>query len=371
MKWTKRMIGGRATVAVGAAGAFVLAYSGGCTSPAPPNGGASASGPPPAAPAVEPVSAAEVVELAALRERALAEIETAAVDEWAMHRANALEALEQVPRRAVPWVRRGLQDRNPGVRSVAAMVAGRTGMAELDAELRSREDDPDPRVELSVLFALLSIGEKVDRSPIAAALFNPDDPLLRSYAAFILGELGDASALPMLRQAVNAPMPRADAGEVSVMRQQIAEAMVKLGDTGPLQGLRAALYPSRAEDLEQTALAVQIIGTVEDRGSIGQLIYLSATRDGERFLPPEVRLGIAQALGRMGRVEGAFLADEYAGHPEAAVREQAAHVYGWTLDPSDPGRLVAMLDDPAMRVRLAAAAGVVRVTTRALLVEVR
>lgn len=304
---------------------------------------------------------AALVEQAALRERALSILESAAAGDEAVLRANALEGLQIVPPRALPLVRRGLQDENEGVRTVAAMVAGRAGMDRLVPELRTRRDDPSAFVRAAVIYGLRANGAEADPSPLSGMLLGSDSPRVRAHAAFVIGELGERSALPMLRQAAAASMERAEAAEVRVMRLQIAEAMVKLGDDEPLQGIRAALYPSRPEDLELTALAVQIIGSLDDRASAGQLIYLTAFKDGSRYLPPEVRLAVAQSLAKMGRTEGEFLAKEYAGHPSATVREQAAHVYGWTLEPEGVGPLVAMLEDPAGQVRVAAAAGVLRV----------
>jgi len=337
-------------------------------------GGLSACTPPPTKADAEPETPTPVpiqeteasradVSIATMRERALATLEAVAVhsDDPAL-RANALEGLEQTPVRAEPLVRRGLQDPNEGVRTIAALVAGRAGLRTLEPELRSRANDPSERVRLAVIYALRTNGLEADPSPLGRALFSANDPRVRAHAAFILGELGDPSALPMLRQAANEPMPRAEASLVAVMRFQIGEALIKLGDPEPLQGLRAALYPSRPEDLELTALAVQIIGAVEDQASIGQLIYLSATKDGRRFLPPEVRLSVAQSLGRMGRDEGSFLGDEYARHPSELIREQAAHVYGWTLDSSEVRRLDPLLTDPSVRVRVAAASGILRVS---------
>jgi HEAT repeat protein len=244
------------------------------------------------------------------------------------------------------------------------MVAGRVGLGQLEPELRTRADDPSPFVRAAVIYALVANGLEADPTPLATMLITDPSPRVRAHAAFILGELGDRSALPMLRQAANADIARADASAVRVMRLQFAEAMAKLGDETPLQGLRAALYPSRPEDLELTALAVQIIGGLGDRGSIAQLIYLSAARNEGRYMPPEVRLSVGQALGRMGRTEGAFLADEYRVHPMPAVREQAAHVYGWTLAESELGKLTPMLEDQAPQVRLGAAAAVLRVLDR-------
>ncbi|MEM7754385.1 MAG: HEAT repeat domain-containing protein [Planctomycetota bacterium] len=351
--------------AAGCAALSIALATGACSAPEMP----SAAGPKPVsspAPQRAVPTSVDPVALAGVRERAFEILESAATGRDPLLRANALEGLEQVPPRAESMVRRGLQDPNVGVRTVAALIAGRAGLERLEPELRTRERDPSTFVRLAVLYALAHNDFRADLSPLGTTLFESDDPRLRAHAAFILGELGDPSALPMLRQAANEPVPRGNASAVSVMRQQIGEAIVKLGDPGPLQGLRAALYPSRPEDLELTALAVQIIGTVGDEASIGQLIYLSATKDGERFLPPEIRLSVAQALGRMGRTEGVFLADEYRAHEDAMIREQAAHVYGWTLEPGQAEALVPMLEDRAPRVRVAAAAAVLRVSGRAM-----
>ena len=74
--------------------------------------------------------------------------------------------------------------------------------------------------------------------------------------------------------------------------------------------VRSALYPSRPEELEATALAVQIIGEVHDRGAIDQLIYL-VDEETDRPMPAEVRLAVAGALAKLGLREGGFIADEY------------------------------------------------------------
>jgi HEAT repeat protein len=309
-------------------------------------------------------ASAPAVTNAVVRERAVEMLEAFALSDAAILRANALEAFELAPTRGAKHIRRGLQDDNEGVRTVAAMVTGRVGLGQLEPELRTRADDPSPFVRAAVIYALVANGLEADPTPLATMLITDPSPRVRAHAAFILGELGDRSALPMLRQAANADIARADASAVRVMRLQFAEAMAKLGDETPLQGLRAALYPSRPEDLELTALAVQIIGGLGDRGSIAQLIYLSAARNEGRYMPPEVRLSVGQALGRMGRTEGAFLADEYRVHPMPAVREQAAHVYGWTLAESELGKLTPMLEDQAPQVRLGAAAAVLRVLDR-------
>lgn len=305
---------------------------------------------------------AQPEQLGSLRERAIAVIERSARDESPQARVNALEALSQVPSRLEPIAREALFDENLGVRSVGALVVGQTELHELKDEVRPLLEDRSPFVRASAIYALAALGEPVDRTPLADMLLRADTAGERAHAAFVLGELGDRSALPLLRQAGAESPTRATRAELSLLWLQIAEAMVKLGDERPLQGIRAALYPSRPEELESTALAVQILGEIRDRGAIDQLIYMSGYRDSEgNLLPGEIRLGIASALARMGLSEGGFIADEHWASGERSVRALAADVYGWTLRMEHLPRLERMMEDPDVRVRIAASAGALRV----------
>lgn len=271
-------------------------------------------------------------------------------------RANALEGLERSPTRAEPVVALALSDPNPGVRSVAATVAGRAGLTGLAPSLRGLLDDESGFVRASAIGALRAMGSEVDPTELSSMLLGSSDPRLRSHAAFVIGEMGDPSAVPMLKQAWTTPVRNASEVERRLVRLQIAEALVKLGENDSIDAIRAALYPARPEELEATALAVQIIGQVRDRGSIDQLIYLSAEDDG-RLMPAEVRLAVAGALARMGMTEGGFIADEYVDNPSEAVRAQVAIVYGRTGRDEHLPKLQALIQDPSELVRVAAAAG--------------
>src|SRR5690606_19271735 len=146
--------------------------------------------------------------------------------------------------------------------------------------------------------------------------------------------------LAMLREAAKSAPARAPAAEVRLMNVQIAEAMAKPGDTAQLETIRAALYPSRPEELQATALAANVIGHLSDRAAIDELVYLTAAWDEQKnYMPAEVRLAAAGSLARLGLRKGSFLADEYSGHAMPALRAQAAHVYGEIGDPSNLGKL--------------------------------
>ena len=246
------------------------------------------------------------------------------------------------------------------------VVVGKARLRNLSPALRPLLNDQSSFVRASAIFGLAKCGEDIDRSPLASMLLTDPSPRVRSHVAFLLGEMGERSALGLLHEAARISMPRASAAEMRLLQLQLAEAMVKLGEDDQIATIRAALYPSRPEDLEATALAVQIIGEIKDRGSIDELIYLSARKDetGNK-MPAEVRLGVAGALARMGMKEGGFIADEYAANKFPPIRAQAAYVYGEIGRPESLARLEGFMADPDAMVRVAAAAGVLKSTAPA------
>ena len=272
-------------------------------------------------------------------------------------RANAIEGLSRAGSKAEPTVALAMTDENPGVRSVAALVAGRSRFTALVPTLRMMTTDQSEFVRASAIGALFMMGEQVDPTELATMLLDARNARVRAHAAFVLGEMGDASAVQMLRQAWANSSRSISEIERRLLRLQIAEALIKLGDDTSIDAVRAALYPSRPDELEATALAVQIIGEVGDRESIDQLIYLADDSDRSRVMPAEVRLAVAQSLARLGLSQGGFIADQYLNSPIDTVRAQAAAVYGRTGRPEHLAQLRIMLDDPSELVRVAAAAG--------------
>lgn len=301
----------------------------------------------------------------ALREQALEVLHAAAIDSDPQQRANALEALSSAPARVRPLLRRSVNDENAGVRAVSATIIGRGRFADMNDAARVLLNDESPYVRAAAIYALRRNGEPTDPNPLASMLLTDPSPRVRAYAAQILGDLGDRSAVGLLKSAAADPMRRANQAEVRLMQLQLAEAMVKLGEDSQLETIRAALYPARPEDLEASALAVQILGQVGDRGAVDQLVYVSGYRNEQgQFLPAEIRLAAAASLAKLGHTEGGFIADEYRANPSPSVRAQAAHVYGVTGRPENLARLEAMLSAPEGMVRVAAAAAVLRVVDR-------
>ncbi|MBL4699246.1 MAG: HEAT repeat domain-containing protein [Phycisphaerales bacterium] len=302
-----------------------------------------------------------------LRELAIDRLMRLTTDPSPEIRANAIEALATVTSRVEPIVALALSDPNDGVRTVATMVAGQSNLSSLAPTIRELLTDKSPFVRSAAIYAMGTFGEKVDQTDLARYLFESTNTGMRSQAAFILGELGESSAIPMLIQAISEPMPSATPNEKKIFRLQVAEALFKLGHDQSIDTIRSALYPSRKEELEATALAVQIIGQIKDRPSMDQLIYL-ADNQGDNVMPAEVRLGVASALANMGHREGSFVADEYLDNALDTIRAQSAAVYGKTSDIGNLGKLeMMMLNDPSPLAQVAAAGAIVDYTRREMI----
>jgi len=297
-----------------------------------------------------------------LRETAIAILVAAATGPAPEQRTNAIEALGKVPSRLEPLVRSALNDESIAVRAVAAAMVGRAKLASSASFVEPMTRDENPLVRASALYALRAVGQNVDLTPFADLLEDPS-PRVRSHAAYLLGELGDPSAVGMLREYARDSMARAAQSDVRLMQLQFAEARVKLGDDSALHECRAALFPARNEDLEITAVAAQIAGEIQDRSSINQLISLTALKDGSgRMMPPEIRLAAAGSLAKLGLSQGAFIAREYVANPAPALRAQAAYVLGQTGQADNLADLEALTNDDNGLVRVAAASGILKIT---------
>lgn len=307
----------------------------------------------------QPMNRAERTEL---REQALSLISNAALAGKPEERANAIEALTLTPSRLPPALDAGLADPNAGVRAVAAMAVGKAKQKEFVPKVRPLLTDDSPFVQSAALFALRRNGAEVDLTPLGQMLFDPS-PNVRAQAAFIMGMLGEKSALGPLREAAKDSMSRANAGKVKIMDLQIAEARVKLGDEAALADIRTALFPSRPEDLEAAVFAMQISGELKDRASINRLIQFTSPFDeSKQPWPGEVRMAAAMALAKMGQTEGSYIAREYFAGEKESLRAQSAHLFGFTGRPENLPILQRMMNDPDGRVRVAAAASIVRIT---------
>ncbi len=303
-------------------------------------------------------------ERAALREKALMLLANTAQAGSPEERANALESLVQTPARLSGVAETALQDQNVGVRAVAALAIGKAKLANLAPRLRPLLQDENPFVRASAIFALKRCGQTIDPSPLAGYLFEPD-PRLRAHAAYVLGELGEKSAIPLLRDAHKERSARVNPSAIKISDLQLAEARVKLGDESAIADIRTALYPAKPEDLEAAVLAIQIVGQVKDTASTNRLIEMTATKDESGAeIPGELRVAAATALARLGQPQGSYIAREYFRGGKEALRAQSANLFGETQRPENLQLVSQLMDDPDGRVRVAAAAAVVKITDR-------
>lgn len=332
-----------------------------------------------------------------LRESALEVLEDAAFSDSALLRANAIEALQVVPNRVDAVARAGLTDQNAGVRFASLMTIGKLKLQSSRQYLRPLLSDTDPRVRMAAIYALVRLGETVDQTPLANSLLAGESPV-RAQAAYILGEIGNPSAVPMLRDTA-APPSRVEGPDgrplekparridETLFRLQIAEALMKLGDDRVRHVIHSALYPAARDDLEAAVLAAQILGELRDDTAIRQLVELieqpaanspqtTDPRDRVFLQPIELRLAAATAVAKMGDTGGVYVADTALSSPDPAVRAQACFLYAAAAevrDRSGVGRearrldlakLETLLSDPNPLVKVSAAAGLLRALER-------
>lgn len=347
---------------LGAASALVVATSGGCAgsggSPRVVVEGASGG----AAAADQPVRR---IDRLAAREAAIEALVAFAQGEDPLIRANAVEALQLVPTRAEPVVRGALHDENAGVRFVAAMSVGALKLRDLADSCRELLEDPDSNVQMAAIYALTRNGRAVDPGPLAGYL-RSEQPRVRAQAAYVLGEMGNASAVPMLREAGRLA-PVGTASERLLVDLQIAEARYKLGDEEVAHTILSRLYPTRESDFEAMVLAAQVIGEVGLQEGAPQLVhiveYRVSERDSRYLYPPEMRLAAAGALAELGFRDGGYIAEEYLASEDARVRGQSVMVLGLLGDRNRIEQVAGvMAGDSSASVRLAGAWAVLRLT---------
>ncbi len=318
----------------------------------------------PAAP-IPAKAAPDAIKMSQIREKALQVLEESASSSDGQVRGYAMDGSGMVPNRLGNLMLKGLDDPTPGVKAMAAVAAGKSRYQPAAGRVNSLLNDQSPFVRASAIYSLSKMGKPVDPSPLGSMLTNGETLQIRSQAAWVIGETGNRTALPMLREAAVEGTARARPIEVTIFQLQCAEARVKLGDTDPIEGIRAALFPARPEDFESAVLAVQIIGEIKDRGSMDQLIYLEQYKDARgNPMPAEFRLACATALAKLGLDRGSFIAEQYAQDANPTIRQQAASVFGYTARAEHFPELEAMMNDPSPMVRVVAASSVIRAHAR-------
>ncbi len=235
--------------------------------------------------------------------------------ENARFRANAIEAMKPRPERALALAQAALKDPNPAVRFTALVIIGQQQARELGPLARQTAGQETAQsTRAAALYAAYRCGEDVSLTPLAQMLLSRD-ATVRANVAMLLGELGNNSALPLLNDRFNAPMPRASAVEVTLVRLQIAESMLKLGEDQALDYLRSK---TRDVDDETRIAAVRALARAGDTAMIENFNNLMDPEE----QPIQVRLAAAEAMAILGSSRGLHVMLLAANYDGKAVREQ-------------------------------------------------
>lgn len=298
-----------------------------------------------------------------LREPAISVLLQAAESSDPMLRANAVEALHGAKEHLSDVLRRALGDTNRGVRFVAAMSVGRFALKELTALVEPLLHDESHSVQAAAMYAQHRCGVKVDLNPLGR-LLRSEDPEVRGNAAYVLGELGQRSAIDLLREAAGSGLQFATQARRKVIELQLAEAMVKLGAVQELDVIRAALF-APVEESEVAALACQMCGELKDGGALADLVNI-VNRTGPSERPPEIRMAAALAVARIDPTRTLVeIPVSHATSSRAELRAQAAYTLGAmggnrTSSAVAASNLSRLLNDANPMVQVAAAGAILR-----------
>lgn len=279
-------------------------------------------------------------------------------------RANACEALISSPPDLHAVVVPLLSDENRGVRFVAATSIGRASLGDLADHVQPLLLDESPSVRAAAMYTLTKLGRQIDLSPLAA-MVRSDDPEIRSNAYMVLGEIGNKSAVGLIRDSLGKGMRQVNPARVRICELQASEALVRLGQADGIEPIRAALF-APGEQSEFTALAAQQAGRLKDDGSRAILMRL-IDASGVSARPTEVRIVCAAALAQISTVDAPQIikiARVYIQDREPDVRGQAALAYAWAGGPAAVPDLQRLLFDQDPSVQLAAAKAILIATRR-------
>ena len=307
---------------------------------------------------VDPMSPSQTPD-SGLSETAIGILQQASIAPYPQLRANAIEGLQFAPQHLDPLVRHGLVDENRGVRFVAAMTLGEHRMKDIAHLLEPLLRYESESVHAAALYGLKRCGKQVDLSPLATLILS-DDPEVRANAALVLGDLGNASAVPVLQRAVGRGMSRVNAAKIKLVDLQIAEALVKLGEEQQIEGIRAALF-APAEEGELTAVACMMSGRLHDERTVPNMVRL-ARITGDFQQPAEVRMAATWGLARIDPALASIdVPMEYVTSGKYQLRFQAAMTLGEIGNPGSLATLSTLMTDGNPLVQVAAASAILQI----------
>jgi len=274
---------------------------------------------------------------------------------WAALRAHALEASIGHPSLLSEMAPKALVDDNRGVRFVACMSIAEMRDARFNPLVAPLLSDPSASVRAAAMLALARGGQRVNFTPLADMLAD-NDPEIRANAYLVLGELGNESAIPLIRESLGRGMKLVNPLRVRLVDLAAAEALVKLGDQKEVEPIRAALF-APPEQGELTIVACDSVRRLKDEVARPMLERIVSAR-GSAERSPEIRLAACRALHALGSPAAPLaVAKEYAKHPDARIRAQSTVLLGEIGSPEARALLSGLLHDTDPTVQVAAAGG--------------
>jgi HEAT repeat protein len=195
----------------------------------------------------------------------------ASLKEWVAHRKTrgllaqlsspdpqtrnaAVRGLVSVGRHALPDLLDALKSPDARVRAGAAHVLSEVRAAGAMEPLAARLADPDNEVVLAVRSSLARFGQSA--VPVLLRCLESPRPDVRRNAAGVLGEVGDASAIPWLIRLLGAD------DDINV-RQAAAEALGAIRDPRAVAPLVKLLHGGNPSVASRALTALHSIGTPE------------------------------------------------------------------------------------------------------------
>ncbi|MCE2883590.1 MAG: hypothetical protein LW806_01640 [Planctomycetaceae bacterium] len=301
--------------------------------------------------------AREAIEIARLQSNeAQSLLRAAARSSWAALRAHAIEAAVANPELLAELAPAGLADENRGVRFVTCMAIAEKPSADLAVLVQPLVADESDSVKASAMLALSRCGKSIDPGPIAAMAFS-NNPEVRSNAYLVLGEMGNRTAVPLIYDSLTKGLELVNPVRVRLIGLAASEALVKLGQAGEIEPIRAALF-APPEQSELTVVACGAVGRLKDEVARPMLERL-LTVGGDARRSPEIRLSAATALMELGGNPklAVAVAQEYLGNSDPRIRAVVAVLLGKARCPEATTILTNLIRDTDPTVQVAAAAG--------------
>lgn len=220
-----------------------------------------------------------------------------------------------------------------------------------DAELRRDVEVPEIRAALGSQYATLRVlglralarSEESGTSTLAVSLLGDADPSVGGWAAFALGQIGDAHGEAALLESLSS---------ISRAPAQVVLALARSGTASTAIGLTRLLEDKRSEVVAAAALGLGLVA--KQRPGV-----LDAAKVHPKLAPllgspkVEVRYGASYAFSRLPGPEAPALLVAVLRDPEPEIRMNAVRGIGASL--GSPRLLDTALSDPDWRVRAEAA----------------